>query len=314
MYLIGVDGGGTHSRLTLADEQGHILGKADCGGINFNAIGMSAARKNLFDAVDALLADHGATVADCAMLAIGSAALDTLADEALVREFCGDRFDPVRCLLDSDVSVSLYAATGGKPGILLIAGTGSMGAAFDAEGRQHIAGGWGYLLGDSGSGFDIGRRALLAAAEAEDYGRQTLLRAIFCEHFGTPTLRDAIPIIYAEDFKPADIAALSAGTDRAAQQGDELAVEVIETAAYSSAELCACLHKRSGAEHVAVYGGVFEHSVRYNEAFRAALAALGCGHLAVELLATPPQIGALMMGAKALGILDDTFRENVLKK
>ena len=313
MYLIGVDGGGTHSRLVLTDENGHILGKADCGGINFNAIGMTAARTNLFDAVDALLASHSIS-ADQAYIVIGSAALDTLAEESLVREFCGERFDPSHCLMDSDVSVSLYAATGGKPGILLIAGTGSMGAAFDADGKQHIAGGWGYLLGDSGSGFDIGRRALLAACEAEDYGRETMLRPLFCEYFHVQTLRDVIPILYAEDFKPSDLAALSACVDRAAEKGDAIALSVLATAAYSSAELCSCLRKRTWATKVAVYGGVFEHSAHYNEAFLTALETLGCADLTVTLLKTPPQIGAILLGAREWNLLDDTFVANLMLK
>ena len=311
MLLIGVDGGGTHSRLALSDESGRILARHEGGGINYNSIGMERARANLFDAVEALLSFENACLSDCDLLSIGSSALDAPADAALTAKFCGDLFAPERCLMDSDVAVSLLAATRGEAGILLIAGTGSMGAAFDADGRRYIGGGWGYLLGDNGSGFDIGRRALLAAAEAEEGGTETLLRTLFLRHFGVNSIRSVLPRIYAPDFYPADLAALAPFADWAADEGDAVAKDILASAADASARLCAYLHARSGANNVCIYGGVFEHSKLYVSAFHAAVSKLGLGHLSISALPLPPEAGALIAAADRLNLGNANFYSNL---
>lgn len=307
MLLLGVDGGGTHSRLMLSDETGRILTAGEGGGINFNAIGMERARANLFDAAEALLASQNACLSDCSLLSVGSSALDAPAGDALTAEFCGSRFAPERCLMDSDAAVSLLAATRGASGILLIAGTGSMGAAIDARGNRYIGGGWGYLLGDSGSGFDIGRRALLAAADAEEGGAPTLLRALFLRRFEVGSIRALLPILYSPDFHPADLAAFAPVADCAAEMGDAAAVEILDTAAAASARLCAYLYRKAGTEHVYVYGGVFEHSHCYNAAFLKALNKLGLGHLHVSMPPLPPEAGALLIAAQRLGLSPAAF-------
>ena len=307
VLLIGVDGGGTHSRLMLSDETGRILATGEGGGINFNAIGMEQARANLFDAAEALLDSQSARLSDCSLLSVGSSALDAPAGEALTAEFCGSRFAPERCLMDSDAAVSLLAAARGEAGILLSAGTGSMGAAIDARGNRYVGGGWGYLLGDSGSGFDIGRRALLAAAEAEEGGAPTLLRALFLRRFELNSVRALLPVLYGPDFHPADLAAFAPVADCAAEKGDAVAAEILATAAAASARLCAFLYQQSGAEHVYVYGGVFEHSHRYNAAFLNALNELGLGHLHVSPPLLPPEAGALLAAAHRLDLAPAAF-------
>ena len=98
MLLIGADGGGTHTKLVLADESGCVLASSEGGAVNYNAIGLAAARANLFDAAESMLVSVGQTLAHCDCFCIGSSALDAPADAAQAAAFCGNRFDPDRCL------------------------------------------------------------------------------------------------------------------------------------------------------------------------------------------------------------------------
>ena len=313
MLLIGADGGGTHTKLVLADESGCVLASSEGGAVNYNAIGLAAARANLFDAAESMLVSVGQTVAHCDCCCIGSAALDAPADAAQAAAFCGNRFDPDRCLMDSDAWVSLVAASEGRAGILMIAGTGAMGTASDGLGHRFTGGGWGYLLGDSGSGFDIGRRALLAAAEAEEGGPQTRLRARFLRRFGVDSIRSLIPLLYAPGFRPSDLAALAPEADAAASEGDPVAQDILRTAAASSAAVCAYLHAQTGAVDVFVYGGVFAHSARYLSEFRQALQNCGLAHLRISTPSLPPEAGALMEAARSCSVLSPQFLSNLKK-
>ena len=313
MLLIGADGGGTHTKLVLSDEMGRVLSFAEGGAVNYNAIGLAAARENLFDAAESMLSSVGQSLEHCGCFCVGSSALDAPADAAQTAAFCGNRFDPTRCLMDSDAWVSLIAASEGRSGILMIAGTGAMGTASDGLGHRFTGGGWGYLLGDSGSGFDIGRRALLAAAEAEEGGLQTRLRERFLRRFGVDSIRSLIPLLYAPDFRPSDLAALAPEADAAASEGDPVAQDILRTAAISSAAVCSYLHAQSGAVDVFVYGGVFTRSARYLSEFLQALQSRGLAHLRVCTPALPPEAGALMEAARFCGVLSPQFLSNLKK-
>ena len=112
----------------------------------------------------------------CDLLSVGMPALDTTADETTLRAFAGDVFDPQSLILESDACMALEGVTGGDKGMIVICGTGSMALLDDGNG-QRAAGGWGYLLGDPGSGYGIAMAGLRAAIRHwEGIGPDTGLR------------------------------------------------------------------------------------------------------------------------------------------
>ncbi len=310
MLLIGVDGGGTHSRLVACDEKGNIIARAECGGINYNAIGMAAARENLAAGVDEILDAAGADWYD--YLAVGMSALDAEASESELLQFCGDYFEPSRTYLHSDAHMTLLGATAGGAGIVLISGTGAMGAAIDEAGREYAAGGWGYLLNDEGSGFDIGNRTVRAAIRASEGGEPTLLQDMVKEWFGVDRLRDIIPIIYADGFEPSSLAAAARLADMAAENGDGVALKIIDEAASSMALVANCLMGETGVLPVYTYGGVFEHSGTYNRRFAEHMKKY-CPDAKILKPRMKPEFGALISAAALMGLDSLEFEANLEK-
>ncbi len=300
MVFIGADGGGTKTVLVACDETGNLLGKAECPGVNYNAIGKDAARENLKQGVDRLLSDIGASAYEC--LCVGLSALDEPASYEETLSFAGGAFDPDKLLLLSDAYVALAGATGFAPGIMIISGTGSMGTALDEKGNELVAGGYGFLLGDPGSGFDIGRRAFLAAVRAEENGYKTALLAIVKAHFGVPSLRKAIPILYGQDFAPSDLAALAQSVDEAARQGDHEAIKILKEAGRALSELVFSLIYQAGALlPIYCYGSVLTKSETVFSAFSEEV----MGRFPFAKIGKPrmsPAMGALLCAARQKGL------------
>jgi len=146
-----------------------------------------------------------------------------------------------------DAAAAYYGAFGEQSGVILIAGTGSICLGKTPQGTFHRCGGWGHLIGDEGSGFDIGRHVLNAALKAYD-GRapQTMLASLLCSKLGLDTPQRIVD--YAYQGGKTAIASLALLCEEAASAGDPAALEILGTAASSL-----ILHITAVASH-------FEHA------------------------------------------------------
>ncbi|MGB3329785.1 MAG: BadF/BadG/BcrA/BcrD ATPase family protein, partial [Thermomicrobiales bacterium] len=140
--------------------------------------------------------------------------------------------DPGAFWVDADFVSNLAGASAGQPGIVVIAGGGSIGYGIDEDGREAIAGGLGYLMGDDGSGWFLGLNAIQAASRAADLrGPETALLPFVVEHFGLARIRDIIRIIYAEGFTRDQISTIARDVIRIAGEGDAVAAGIVQTGA-----------------------------------------------------------------------------------
>jgi glucosamine kinase len=278
-YLIGIEGGGTRTTLAFADLEGRELHR--CTGPaglvdprRPEAAAELLARLVRDGAAEAGLA--GPAAALCAGLAgVGNRAERSLVEQALARSGVATR---VRVLTDGQTA--LHGAFAGAPGILLIAGTGSVAYARTDDGRIVRCGGWGMVVGDEGSGFAIGRAALTAALRAED-GRGPATRLL-------PTVLDVLRVEAADAIPPwagraekAEIAALTPHVVRLAEEGDAVADAILRDAAAELAGHAVALEARlrpwRAPPAVVVYGGV-------------ASAAAYRGRIAAALEASDPRL------------------------
>jgi N-acetylglucosamine kinase-like BadF-type ATPase len=165
-------------------------------------------------------------------------------------------------LVTDDAVIALAGATGGEPGIVTIAGTGSISFGRHADGRATRAGGWGYIFGDEGGGFDIARQALRAVLRAEEgWGPPTVLAAALLEASGSTSANQAMHRFYTPDWPRPRVAALAPLVDLAAMEGDAVARDILHNAAQQLATLTSSvrgqLWRPGEPARVAWTGGVF---------------------------------------------------------
>lgn len=301
--LIGIDGGGTHSTAVAAYPDGRIAAVTQGGGLNFHNSGVDVVRARLEGMVEDLCRQCGA---ELDQVCVGMSALDAPAEDAVLSRFCGGMFTKEQLDLQSDAYIALMGFTLGKPGVIVICGTGSMLLMLDGQGGQRVAGGWGYLLGDAGSGYTLAREGLLAVIDAaEGLGPGTpLVEDALC-YFGADAPRGLIDCIYAPETTPAGMAGFARHVLMRAQEGDGVAQGILarnmQRLARSAAQL---ISGAPEANQVGLYGGIFGHSDLARSLFAQALQGLVDG-ACVCSPDYPPELGALIHLFKKRGSLHE---------
>jgi len=205
-------------------------------------------------------------------------------------------------IAEPDMVTAHAGAFGGGPGVIVIAGTGSIAYGKDAAGQQARSGGWGYAMGDEGSGYDIGRQALMAAARMEDgRGPHTSLLAALLDHFQLASLWEVRTALYGGKISRPQIAALAPLVFQACRQGDEAAQWIVDQAACHLAQLATAVLGRLCWEepaYVTPVGGVFQAGETIMNPFQTKLKAR-CPDARVVPTRYPPVIGALLLAYRA---------------
>jgi glucosamine kinase len=257
-YFVGIDGGGTRTTLGLSDEQGNeLLRRVGPAGL-VDPRRPAAAAELLVALVHEAAATaslDGPAAALCAGLAgVGNAAEREIVQEAFQRAGVAESVSIL-----SDGETALYGALRGGPGILVIAGTGSVAYGRSEDGRVERCGGWGMILGDEGGGYQIGRAGLHAALMAVDgRGPRTELLSMLLGSLGL-AVADALPPWIARSEK-SEVAMLAVHVLRLAEKGDSVAREIVVGAALDLASHVDALVQRLGPwsapPAVVLHGGV----------------------------------------------------------
>lgn len=231
--VLAVDGGGTGCRAALCNRTGQILAYAQGDSCNYHSIGVEMATENLLVLLTTL-AKKQALHINCVVL--GLAGLDTKRDEAVLTLIVDQALAAANITADSvylgnDAMVTLKGSVGRNNGVILAAGTGSIACGFTKEGLEARVGGWGYRVGDEGSGYSIGRTAIAHVLKSYD-GRE--------KHSGISTAilkqlslsdEDAlINWVYSSHFSVAQVAALTPIIVNLAESGDHQAQQIIQCA------------------------------------------------------------------------------------
>ena len=229
MHVLGIDAGGTKTVCLLADEHGQVLSESRRGGANLQAVGELQVEKVLHEVMDEAIGDRAITPA---AICLGIAGVDRPDDSEVVTGIMKRIGYKARVLVVNDALVALEAGAPGRPGVVVISGTGSISYGRNAAGEAARAGGWGYVLGDEGSGYWIGRAALRAVLRESDHrGPKTALSQLLLERFGVPQAQGLIHEVYHSDLKPAAIGSLATCVQAAFTQGDAVAIGILRGAA-----------------------------------------------------------------------------------
>jgi N-acetylglucosamine kinase-like BadF-type ATPase len=240
--VLGIDGGGTKTAVWLSTVNSGPddppLGCGASGPGNPRSAGFEVAFCNIEAAVAAAFDDAGVSKRAVRTACLALAGADRPVERDRLNQWCAEKGLAERVVLTNDADPLLAAGSPDNWGIALIAGTGSIAFGRDRAGQTARCGGWGYLLGDEGSGYAIALAGLREATRAAD-GRSapTKLLALFQKRLQVSTPQGLIEAIYRPEVSRQQIADLSDVVFEAAESNDKAAIRLVETAAVELAEL-----------------------------------------------------------------------------
>jgi N-acetylglucosamine kinase len=263
--FLGVDGGQSGTAAVIGDETGRVLGAGEAGPCNHAAAGEGRAKleRAVTGSVAAACAQAGL---DPATVAFEAACFGMSGGPEYKEEILAGILRARRLIVTNDAVTALAGATATGQGIITIAGTGSIAFGRNAAGRCARVGGWGYIFGDEGSGFDIARQATRAMLAAEEgWGPGTRLRDLLLEATGTRTANEMLHLFYTDEWPRSRVAKLAKLVDAAAVDSDAVALDIIQKAAQQLALLAGSVRSQLWPEpapvEVAYIGGVFESAL-----------------------------------------------------
>ncbi|HWI65237.1 MAG TPA: BadF/BadG/BcrA/BcrD ATPase family protein [Symbiobacteriaceae bacterium] len=245
-WVLGVDGGGTKTVALVTNEKGRVLGRGESGPANYHTAGLSTAAENILHAVTTAIADAGLVKQALNGAFLALAGVDRPTDRQVMSGVVARLGLTCPAQLEHHAVAALAGATGGKPGVVICSGTGSVAFGEDGHGHRRRAGGYGPLLGDEGSGYDIGRKALIAALRYEDgRGPTTQLAERIKKLFMLDHMNDMTNLVYGNPapLQRTEIAGLMSVVLEAAREGDPISREILRVAGRELGLLAAAVLK-----------------------------------------------------------------------
>jgi N-acetylglucosamine kinase-like BadF-type ATPase len=301
-YFLGVDGGQSSTTALIGDESGRVIGFGRGGPCNH--VSAEEARARFTSAVGGCVAQARQAAGLGGDVRYETACYGFSGGPADKESLVAEMFRAGKRLVTHDAFIALCGAHAGAPGIITIAGTGSISFGRGANGRLMRAGGWGYVFGDEGGGFDLTRQALRAALRVDEgWGPPTLLRDALLKATGAKDANELMHQFYGGKLTRPQMAALSRLVDKAALAGDVVAYGILTEAAQQLAGISLAVRKKTfGAKEcapVAYIGGVFK-SAGLLERFRTLLERDGLATVAPPKHG--PAAGALLEAYRMAGI------------
>lgn len=261
--VAGVDGGGTGTRAVIMDQKQRVMGEGRSGPSNPLRVGIASAATNVREAIDRACAEAAIHRDDISFATVGLAGVrrnDIRECTSKKLSECLKEIPSIELLPDGEIA--LYGATDGKPGLVVIAGTGSICCGRNAQGKRFCAGGWGPIVGDEGGASWIARKALQAVAHAaDDRGPATTLTAAALAYFKVETADDLSTAIYSPSMTNDRLAGFSREVVRVARGGDEAARDILVDAGHELAVAGIAVIKKLRMEKeefpIAYVGGVY---------------------------------------------------------
>ena len=265
--FLGIDGGGSKTSCVVGDETA-LLGSGIAAGSNLVRVGEEQAREAFAAAIRQACAAANVTAAQIERTCVGvaGAARPEISEvvRRILRTLVAGEIEVV-----GDMVIALESAFGAGPGVVMIAGTGSIAYGRNSKGQTARAGGWGFAISDEGSGHWIGRSAVAAALRAYDEGQSTVLLESLMKSWGVESREQMILVANASP--PPDFPGLMRTVLSAAEAGDPTARVVLTQAGAELAALAKIVIRRLFAEAepvpVAMSGGVFRNCALVRQVF-----------------------------------------------
>lgn len=296
-FYLGIDGGGSKTIAAVADDCG-ILAAATGPGCSPTRFAPETVREVLRTVIREACTGAQVEASQIVFACVGSAGVSVERGRALIESAFRDVV-PCELHLVGDMVIAHEAAFFGAPGVVVIAGTGSMAYGVNQRGETARAGGWGPMISDEGSGTWIGKEAVRMLLRAIDTGQSTMLATYLLRELNAST-RDEL--VRACNSQPApNFASLFPAVHQAAIDGDALARDLLTQAGMELATLGRIVMRRlwpgETAVGVAMAGGIFQTSPTVRQAFFNTLRS-DCSEALVRLTMLRPVIGAVSLARR----------------
>jgi len=306
-YIIGIDGGATKTTAVLSDISGNILAELTSGPGNFLIIGIDNAARTISELILDICNQAEVSSQNVEVICIGLTGAGRESDAERMKngliEFWNGRYSTSlkNLIVTSDARIALEGAFAGNPGIILIAGTGSIMFAKDRNEEIHRVGGFGRFIGDEGSGYSIGRCGLSALGKFFD-GRipETKLSDLIAQNFSITSGEELIKAVYRENF---DLAAAAPLVIQCAEDGDEVCREILRKEADELVCHVKAIKNKIKLKNVSVafIGGLISSENYYVKLLRKNIMQKVEGVTVVNP-EHPPAFGAVLIGLESISV------------
>lgn len=267
-YVVGIDGGGTKTAITIGNERGEICDQFVVGAINMNGGDHDLIASSFVEMFNRIKQCCG-SLASVSHIAIGAAGVSNPIVTAFLDKQVRINGYNGQLTITGDQETALYGAQNAMQGIILIAGTGSICFGVNAEGEKHRTGGFGHLIDDEGSGYSIGRELLSILVQVED-GRlsDSIIPKMIYEQLELSTVQEIIGFVYSKQTTKKDIAKLAPIMTIACEEGDPYALELAQRSADHLYKLIVPVVEKLQLHDtpLAIAGSVLQKSVFVREA------------------------------------------------
>lgn len=303
-YLIGIDGGGTNSRLLAVDTNGNIIGRCRGKSTNVDSNPFSLVLHNVKLLLDSFCTKFECSLDDCVGLCFGTAGVDSEASRRMLERMLDNLSLNCPKKVVNDATIALYANTRGKPGIMLISGTGSIALGINEKREIWRAGGFDYIVGDEGSAYWVAKRGVSAALHAFDHtGESTYILNNLCKHLHLNAVDELLDYVYKKN--KSDLASLCIVVSETCKRGDSVAMQIMDEAADELVKMVKAVAetlRMDNSQYPILLGGGFllnDSQIRDRVCER--LSAM-FPKLELREMRTPAEWGAIYMAAELVGI------------
>ncbi len=289
-YYVGIDGGGTRTAAAVANEDQEVVFRCYAKTINFCGVDFETAKLNMKELFDTLKEKLGVT--QFSKVIIGSSS-NYDSDELDLLNNLNSVIPSESIAYHSDADVALQCIDE-DTGAIIISGTGSMLLAKVKE-KRYTVGGYGHILGDEGSAYDIAIKGIQQALRSYDgWAQPTALLQKMKEYFELDCVDNIINKVYIDNSEKAYIAGFSMTVSQAADEGDNVACAILKDAAENLFRQYTALQNKCGTrlDAVYLYGSVLIHDKIVASTFREMMQK-EYPTIAIKNLTRPPEIGAL---------------------
>ncbi|HBU84516.1 MAG TPA: N-acetylglucosamine kinase [Paenibacillus sp.] len=276
---VGVDGGGTNTDAAIISEFGEILARLRGGPTNPHSVPPEQALSELQRVLEQLFNLVSDLSTNCEGICLGMSGVDTIQERQLIADAVNNymknsnrhKSDACPVWVVSEGEIALMASLGHTHGVLCISGTGSIVYGFTLEGERYRAGGWGHLLGDEGSGYRIGQRALQVVMQSYDgVLPPTGLTPLLIKKLNLREISELKARVYQSDWGKTETASIARLAIEAAESGDEatraLIIEEAGQLAITAKALIA-RHPEFATTQIVLSGSLFRYAALFRNTF-----------------------------------------------